>query len=162
MARAGRGALVVAALSCALIGCSGLRDFDEETLAAAEARWRATGVDSYRMALDVRGDRVGRERFVVLVRGGAVDSLLREGAPVASASPEDYSVPGLFEILRRERELAERPSLLGAPAGYRAYLKARFDPATGRLLEYDRSVGGASNRVRIAVREFDLLPPREK
>ncbi len=160
MGRTRRGAVVAAALSCALVACSGLSDLSEETLAAAESRWRAAGVDSYRMALDVQGDRVERERYVVVVRSGAVDTLLRDRSPVTSGSPEDYSVPGLFEILRRERELAERPSLLGAPAGYRAYLKARFDPRTGRLVEYDRSVGGASNRIRIVVREFAPISPR--
>lgn len=158
MGRARRARLFLTALLCALLGCSRLSDLTEESLLSAEERWRAAGIDSYRMVLDVQGDRVGRERFDVVVRHGDVDTLLRNGIAVTSGRPGDYSVSGLFEMLRRERELAERPSLLGAPAGYRAYLKARFDPPTGRLLEYDRSVGGASNRISIRVRTFAGLP----
>jgi hypothetical protein len=51
-------------------------------------------------------------------------------------------------------DLAQKPSLLGAPEGYSAYLMASFDGETGALKHYRRSVGGISNSIDIEVLEF--------
>ena len=64
---------------------------------------------------------------------------------------------GLFQMLEQELGLAERPAMLGAPAGYAVYLTAKFDDATGRLIHYRRIVGGTSNSIDINVVRYEEL-----
>jgi hypothetical protein len=144
------------AAACALLhgGCARLPDLSAQAIDDAERRWAEHGSLSYSMVLEFAGDRMETSLYRVAVSGGSVDTLLRDGVPASSESRSEYSVRGLFGVLRRELAMAERPALLGAPAGYRVYLRARFEPITGRLDRYDRSVGGASNRITIRVLEF--------
>ena len=97
------------------------------------------------------GDRVETGTFDVTVRDGQVVSLRRNGLIITPAGGQDYSMDGLFRMLMQELGLAEKPSLLGAPEGYSAYLQVQFDPETGRLARYRRSVGGTSNSIDIKV-----------
>jgi len=136
-------------------GCSGLDTLDERTLRSADALWRTEGPESYRVMLQVSGTRVDEGIFEVRVTDGSVVDITMNGNPVTSERAGDYSIEGLFGILEQELALAEDPRLLGAPAGYQAYLLARFDPDTGRLEHYRRSVGGASNSIDIEVLEFE-------
>ena len=100
------------------------------------------------------GDRVETGTFEVMVRDGQVVSLRRNGLIITPASGQDYSMDGLFRMLMQELGLAEKPSLLGAPGGYSAYLQVQFDPESGRIVRYRRSVGGTSNSIDIKVLDF--------
>jgi hypothetical protein len=121
----------------------------------AQDKWDASKPKSYQLLVEMQGDRVEKEDFEVTVRDGQVASLKRNGQNVQPASGQDYSMDGLFRMLREELDLAQKPALLGAPEGYSAYLMARFDDKTGRLLEYRRTVGGTSNTINIRVLEFN-------
>lgn len=74
---------------------------------------------------------------------------------IAAGQGQDYSMEGLFLILRQELGLKEKPALLGAAPGYSVYLMVRFDADTGRLLHYRRTVGGTSNGIEIKVTEYE-------
>ena len=101
------------------------------------------------------GERIESGVFEVLVREGQVVSLQRNGQVILPDRGQDYSVQGLFAMLRQELALAEQPTLLGAPPGYAAHLLARFDPATGRLERYRRTVAGVNNNIEIVVVEYE-------
>ncbi len=104
----------------------------------------------------MQGDRVEKERFEVKVHDNQIVSTKRNGQDLQAAPGQDYSVIGLFHMLHQELDLAQKPTLLGAPEGYTAYPMARFDQETGRLIEYRRTVGGTSNTIDIQVLEFAI------
>jgi hypothetical protein len=143
--------LVLAIFACA---CSRLETLTPAQLDQAEQKWRIHQPITYRLAIEMSGDRVETGTFEALVRDRQVVTLRRNGLGVTAGSGEDYSMDGLFRMLRQELSLAEKPVMLGAPAGYSAYLQAEFDPETGRLIRYRRSVGGASNAIEIKILEY--------
>jgi uncharacterized protein DUF6174 len=120
----------------------------------AEAKWNKSKPASYRMVVSMEGDRVERGEFDVEVENGVVTSLKRNGQLVNLKSGEDYSMNGLFNIIRNEMELAKNPATFGAPVAYSAYLMASFDD-TGKLRHYRRAVGGISNSIDIQVLSFE-------
>ena len=137
-----------------LAGCSGLDTLTEDVLVDAERRWRSEGPGLYRLVVEMSGERVETGVFEVLVRDGQVVSLKRNGQVVLPERGQDYSMEGLFGMLRQELALSEQPALMGAPPGFAAYLLVRFDDGTGRLERYRRTVGGANNNIEIQVVEY--------
>lgn len=137
-----------------LESCSGLSTLTSEMVDQAEAKWNKGKPASYRLVVSMEGDRVERGEFDVEVENGVVTSLKRNGLVVNLKSGEDYSMDGLFKIIRNELELAKNPSTFGAPAGYSAYLMGSFDD-TGKLRHYRRAVGGISNSIDIQVLNFE-------
>ena len=127
----------------------------ETALSNAEERWNQQASGFYRIVVEMTGDRVDAGLFDVVVRDRTVVSLSLNGRPILSERAEDYSVSGLFDILRRELALSEEPMTLGAPEGYAVHLLARFDSDNGRLIRYLRSVGGTNNSVEIRVTVFE-------
>jgi hypothetical protein len=135
--------------------CSGLTTLTPDSLSRAEAKWKASRPAFYRLVIEMKGDRVEKARFQVNVRSGNVVELRRNDQPVTIKDGEDYSMDGLFHILHLEMDLAQKPAMLGAPEGYTAYLMAKFDEDTGRLIRYQRTVGGTTNTINIEVLEFE-------
>ena len=144
-----------ALLACALAACSGLPDLTPEILAAAEQRWTTHKPDSYRLVVEMSGDRVEKGRFEVEVRSGTAVSLRRNGLVMRAGAGEDYTMEGLFRMLVLELGLREKPSMAGAMPGYSIYTSARFDEITGRLIQYRRIVGGTSNSVQVRVLNYE-------
>ena len=131
-----------------------LPDLTPAELQQARAAWSARGPQSYDLEVLVHADRLEDGRFEVHVRDGALVSTQRNGLTTTGVE-EGYTIPALFDMLEREIELAGTPqSGLGAPAGYRAYLRARFHPQLGYPERYRRVVGGASNGVEITLTRF--------
>jgi hypothetical protein len=126
-----------------------------QTLAEAERRWEAHGADSYRAVVRVRPPRAKPAVYDVAVAGGRLVRLERDGRPMR---PEDavydYSVPGLFALLREDLRLVGVPRVGDTPP---LDLRARFEPATGRLVRYRRTVGSARRRV-LLVEVLDYEP----
>jgi len=151
---------IVVALLC-LGACSGLSTLTPEILDQAEAKWNKGKPASYRLVVSMEGDRVERGEFDVEVENGVVTSLKRNGQVVNLRSGEDYSMDGLFKIIRNEMDLAKNPATFGAPAGYSAYLMGSFDN-DGRLRHYRRAVGGISNSIDIQVLSFEAKPETGK
>ena len=126
----------------------------EAVLVDAEQRWRKEEPGLYRLVVEMSGERVETGLFEALVRDGAVVSLKRNGQVVLPDRGQDYSMEGLFGMLRQELALSERPALMGAPPGFAAHLLVRFNDETGRLERYRRTVGGANNNIEITVVEY--------
>ena len=137
-----------------LNGCSRLDTLTPALLAGAQEKWKTHEPPCYKLIIEMSGDRVEAGRFEVEVRSGEVVSLRRNGQVIMPGRGQDYSMNGLFRMLEQELGLAEKPSLLGAAAGYSAYPMAQFDKETGRLIRYRRTVGGASNTIEIDVVGF--------
>ncbi len=146
---------VLAALLALTAACSRLPILTPEILSQAEQKWSAHKPVFYRLVVEMSGDRVETGRFEVDVHSGEVVSLRRNGLVIRPNPGQDYSMDGLFHMLEQELGLAEKPSMLGAPAGYSVYTTAKFDGATGRLIRYRRIVGGASNSIEVNVVEYD-------
>jgi Family of unknown function (DUF6174) len=149
--------LPAAAMLCLLFACSRLQPLTVDALMQAEAKWKQQRPDSYRLVIEMSGDRVETGRFEVTVRREQVVELKRNGLVIRPNAGQDYSMDGLFHMLEQELGLAERPATLGAPEGYAVYLNARFDDMTGRLVGYRRVVGGTSNSININVLEFHKM-----
>jgi hypothetical protein len=146
---------VIAAASLLLAACSGLSTLTPEILDQAERRWQASRPPAYSLTVVMEGDRVERGEFDVEVQANTV-TVKRNGVALNPESGKDYSMDGLFRIIREEIDLAKTPALFGAPSGYSAYLMANFDQATGGLKHYRRSVGGISNSIDIQVTKFQV------
>ncbi|MBI2962796.1 MAG: hypothetical protein HYY35_03515 [Deltaproteobacteria bacterium] len=116
----------------------------ESALAAAERRWEAHGSDSYHLVVRVRAPRTNPAVYDVVVAGGKVASTERDGRSVSPGETEDYSVSGLFRLLRRDLGLADVPHVRDTPP---IDLRAQFEAETGRLVRYRRTVGTARRRV---------------
>jgi hypothetical protein len=137
-----------------MCGCDRLPALTIDRLEEAERRWSAHQPAMYELVIEMSGDRVERGRFDVEVRSGHVVNLRRNGFPVQPRPGEDYSMEGLFRMLKQELALAEKPAMLGAAPGYSIYLSARFDADDGRLIHYRRTVGGTANGIDVDVVEY--------
>jgi hypothetical protein len=141
-----------------LYGCSRISDLTPDTLRTAQAQWEKTGPASYRMVVETSGDRMEKSKYEVTVKSKSVVKLVRNGTLLQpEAGDNSYTVEGLFRTMDQEIDLKGKPQLLGAPPGYASYPMASFDRATGRLLRFQRSVGGTKNNIEINVREFEIL-----
>jgi len=140
-----------------LMSCARLDTLTPALLEQAEQRWQSRQPPSYKMTIEMQGDRVEAGRFEVSVRERKVVSLRRNGLVIIPGEGQDYSMEGLFYMLRQELGLLEKPALLGAPPGYSVYPMVRFDTETGRLVQYRRTVGGAGNTIEIKVEEYEPL-----
>lgn len=139
-------------------GCARLSDLTPEALRAAQTQWEKSGPASYHMVVETSGDHMDTSKYEVTVRAKAVVKLERNGSPLQpEAGGNSYTVEGLFHTLDQEIDLKGKPQLLGAPPGYASYPMASFDGATGRLIRFQRSVGGTRNSIEIIVREFEIL-----
>src|SRR5262249_39258475 len=137
-----------------IVACSRLPALTPEVLQDAEQKWIAHKPISYRLVLEMSGDRVETGRFEVEVRNGRIVSLKRNGLVVRDTADDNYTMEGLFHMLDQELSLAEKPATVGAPPGYTVYTTAKFDETTGRLIRYRRIVGGTSNSIEVNVAEF--------
>jgi hypothetical protein len=149
-------ALLLGAVLFAGAACSRLPRLTPQILSEAEQKWNTHRPDSYRLIIEMSGDRVENGKFEVGVRSAQVVTLRRNGLALHPNAGQDYTMDGLFHMLAQELGLAEKPATLGAPPGYSVYLSARFDDATGRLIRYRRIVGGASNSIEVNVVEYDV------
>ena len=150
---------LTAAIFLVLIaGCSRLETLTEAHLIEAEELWEEEKAGFYTIMVRMSGARLETGMFEALVRDGRVVGLKRNGQVVLPARAQDYSMVGLFGVLRQELALSEQPALLGAPPGFRAHLLVRFDPETGRLVRYRRTVGGANSNIEIEVLEYRPEP----
>ena len=138
-----------------LAACARLDPLTPESLQAAEQKWRASRPPFYHLVVEIKGDRVEAGRFEIMVRGDAV-SIRRNAEVVIPARPQDYSMDGWFRMLRQELDLTDNAQFLGAPPGYASYPMARFEPNSGRLQRFQRTVGGTQNSIDINIVEFQV------
>jgi hypothetical protein len=124
-----------------------------EQLVAAREMWQEKGPRDYRMIYTTqRGDDPNKDRFVVDVRAGRVQSVIMNQTIFLEPSSLPYhSMDRLFSDIARFMDEDER-------AGNKVYLRATFDARTGALKEYVRRIMGGRQRVQIEVLELQPLP----
>jgi hypothetical protein len=150
--------LIVTTTVIATAACSRLPTLTPQILTEAEEKWSKQRPTAYRLVVEMSGDRVESGRFEVEVRGTETVSLRRNGLVIRPNAGQDYSMEGLFHMLKQELGLAEKPAMLGAPPGYAIYITAKFDEMNGRLIRYRRIVGGTSNSIEVNVVEYEATP----
>jgi hypothetical protein len=141
---AGAALIVVGALVLLRIFVGeNIPDLTDETLAAARARWEQNGPASYDLDIQIEGRQPGLVH--VEVRNGEVTLANRDGRATPERTWDEWSVPGQFDTLERELEMAADPQgEMGAPRGARLWLRCEFDPKIGYPQKYHRyATGGA-------------------
>jgi hypothetical protein len=131
-------------------------------LETARRQWGVQGVDSYRVVVRVRPPRAKPSVYDVRVVQGTVAGVERDGEPVAptEVGHSDYSVGGLFEMLRQDLSWNAVERIGDTPP---IDLRAQFEPETGRLLRYRRTVGTSRRRVLLVeVLEYEQGTPRSE
>jgi Family of unknown function (DUF6174) len=130
-------------------------ELTEPLLEAAEERWQANGPASYNLDLEITGAQPGIVH--VEVRDGEVTAMTRDGrAPDQRRTWAVWSVPGQFDTIERELELAEDPvHEMQASADTRLKLRAEFDPHYGYPRQYQRMVFGGGPEVYWQVTKFE-------
>jgi len=163
--RAGRAKRIrVAGLAGVLLlaGCSGvgtppMQPLTAGRLEAAERRWEAHGAEAYRIVVRVRAPRFDPAVYDVVVAGGKLARVERngEGLGAEDAGRHDFSVSGLFELMRGDLYLTGVPVIGDTPP---IDLRAQFEDETGRLIRYRRTVGSGRRRVLLVeVVEYEPL-----
>lgn len=125
---------------------------------AAGAKWTANHPADYDMDIDQTGVNPGK--FHIEVRKGEVTAMTRNGQPTKQHLWDDWSVPGLFGIIRRDVEEC-MPKLNAQaeendPSGQAPSIVPRglFDPHDGHPTEYHR-ITPTGAEVRWTVTKFE-------
>lgn len=135
-------AILLLAAACTALEPPPMEPLTERSLGAAERRWQTSGADSYHVVVRLRAPRFSPAVYDLVVTDAHVVRVERDGQPVTSAAA-DYSVPGLFHLLRDDLRLDAESREGGPPVD----LRVRFDEKTGHLVRYRRTVGSARRRV---------------
>ena len=155
---------LMAVLMLALSGCGGGVDATKESVAEAEAKWKAAGLRSYNLEWVNSG--LGTGHYRVFVRDGdvkAIYSVIPGGREVVAkpGTPRMYSVDGLFTVITDEIAQLGTASPFGQPKGTTAILKFTPDPKLGYPRNYRRDVMGTPKGIAIDVLALDPSPPPE-
>jgi Family of unknown function (DUF6174) len=122
-------------------------------LEAAQELWDRAGPEGYEMDLEILRGRPGTVH--IEVHNEEITAMTRDGLTPAQHTWRYWSVPGLFETLERELEMAEDPvHEVGAAAGTRWHLRCEFDPAYGFPRRFHRYVSGGGQEVYWRVTSF--------
>src|SRR5262249_36114948 len=142
---------------CFVLGQPPMQPLTARTLEDAQHRWEAHRADSYHLVVRVRAPRFDVAVYDVVVAGGELAKVERNGQDVRREDVRhyDYSVPGLFALLREDLRLADVPAVGDVPP---LDLRAHFEPETGRLMQYRRNVGSARRR-GLLVGGLEYQPP---
>jgi hypothetical protein len=121
-----------------------------EKLQAARTLWKEKGPRSYRMVYTKQlGDDPRKDRFVVEVRNGQVQSVIMNQTVFLEPEQVPYhSMDRLLADIARSLEQDQKE-------GKKVYTKASFDPHTGALKDYIRRVMGSRERVQLQVLELE-------
>jgi len=109
-----------------------------EVLDAEVNCWAANGPRNY--DLDIEQTGVNPGTFHVEVRGGEVTEMKRDGRPTRQHLWDDWSVPGLFSVIRRDVDacMPELNAKAGNPDGPPIVPRGTFDPHDGHPTQYHR------------------------
>lgn len=151
------GALVSLVILVVVVAGRSTPALTAEALGDAEQRWREDGPAGYDLDLVQSGRQSAR--YHVEVRQGRVTAMTcNDRAPRRRASWDAWSVPGQFEVIRRELEGKGEPvRAFGAPAGSQVVLRAAFDSHYGFPMKYERVVLGTSLAIQWEVTRFEVV-----
>ena len=148
------GLVLGAALALEIFVVERLPVLTVEALDAAEKLWQEKGPPGYNLDLTIEGAQPGVVH--VEVRGGIVTAMQRDGlAPSQRRTWDVWAVPGMFETIERELQLAADPEHeMNAAVGTRVELRAEFDPTYGYPARYHRITYGGGPEVYWRVTDF--------
>jgi Family of unknown function (DUF6174) len=113
----------------------------ESELIAAKKRWQEHGPASYDMEIELRGAQPGHVQLSV--RNRVVAAETRDGRVPKEHTWETWTVPGMFNTLETDMEIAENPEqTIQAAAGTKWQLRCEFDPKLGIPRRYHRLASG--------------------
>jgi hypothetical protein len=128
-------------------------ELTEARLTEAEDRWERAAVASYDVDIKIGGAQPGLVH--IEVRDGDVTVMTRDGRSPPPRTWIVWTVPGMFETLERELELAQDPvHEMQAAAGTQLRLRCEFDPQLGYPRTYHRYVTGGGPEVFWQVTRF--------
>jgi hypothetical protein len=134
-------AIVCIALALNYFVAERLPELTEEKLRAAMTLWQKAGPVSYDMDIELRGARPGQVH--VEVRDKEVDLETRDGRTPGRWTWDTWSVPGLFDTLSLDLDIAQDPERqIQANAGTTWHPRCKFDPKFGYPAVYHRLVSG--------------------
>jgi hypothetical protein len=122
-----------------------------EQLTAAQDRWIKAGPADYDLVIDKTiqsgaGAEPNRDRIEVEVRKNKVVAASLNGAPIKERRIRDeYDMPGWLDAVERFLQIDTAP---GAPRTFRS---AEFDPVTGQLRHFTRSVSTTRERQELVL-----------
>jgi hypothetical protein len=147
-------AIVVVAVLLQAFVAQRTPELTEARLMAAQELWEQQGPGSYDMDLEIRGAQPGRVH--IEVRDGRVTAMTRDGRSPPERTWDVWSVPGQFETLERELDMAEDPQHeMDVAAGTRLQLQCEFDPEYGFPRRYHRYATGDAPEVFWRVTHFE-------
>lgn len=137
-----------------------LPEVTEAALDDALVRWQENGPNSYRLEIEIEGQRPGI--VTVEVEQDVVTKMTRDGqTPSQSRTWSAWAVPGMFDTIERELEMAADPvGEMGdenASPGARLWLRGEFDPTYGYPAKFHRAVLGGGPEVYWQVTRFEVL-----
>lgn len=132
-------ASIALALQCFV--AESVPELTEVSLEQAMARWDKSGPMSYDMDIELRGARPGNVH--VEVRNREVVAETRDGREPGRWTWKTWSVPGMFDTLTQDLQIAEDPEQqIQAAKGTKWRLRCEFDAQFGYPLRYHRLVTG--------------------
>jgi hypothetical protein len=109
----------------------------ESELNAAKKRWQEHGPASYDMDIELRGAQPGHVQ--VNVRNRVVAAETRDGRVPKEHTWETWTVPGMFNTMETDMDIAENPEqAIQAAPGTKWQLRSEFDPMLGIPRRYHR------------------------
>jgi hypothetical protein len=129
-----------------------------ERLADAQAKWTQAGPASYTMDIEIGGARPGPVH--IEVENGEPIAMTRDGkTPAQERVWSVWTVPGMFETIERELELAENPvEEMNAAEGTKLWLRCQFNAQFGYPEIFHRAVRGGGPEVYWKVKKFEPNP----
>jgi hypothetical protein len=132
-----------------------------EAYEAAVARWDAQGPADYNLDIELTGNRPSL--IHVEVRNRQAVHMTRDGVqPRQERTWFYWTVPGQFDTIAEELEMAENPAkAFNAPGATQVVIWAEFDPRLGYPLRYDRVVLGTDFEIHWKVTRFETVSAAE-
>jgi hypothetical protein len=142
------GAMLASAIFIYVNRTSTIPPLLDSDFQAAMARWEKNGPPSYNLDLTLTVDKP--EPIHVEVRAGQVTRMTRDGRqPSQKRTWDAWSVPGQFDTIERELEMARDPATGFGVRGGRGVLRAQFDQRLGYPRRYWRIVLGAPRDLQL-------------
>lgn len=114
-----------------------LPEITHESLAAARARWKEKGPQSYAIRVELTGINAGT--MEVEVDRGSVTAVSYNDRPADPEVGEFWTVPGLFDVIEGDLDSCAKATKNGArDATTPIFSRGQFDPQTGAPTAYRR------------------------
>lgn len=136
--------LAIYALVNTVLSFDVMPNLTQEAFEAAEKKWLESGPRSYVLDIERKGAWPGIVH-VEVEKGVTTAMTLNRKQPSDSRTWDVWAIPGLFDLIDREFEMAEDPEQeMEASKGTRIILRATFDPKDGHPTGFQRAVRGGN------------------